>query len=63
MTIQRYKIYMLIAILLCALGFAFNFVTQSNTGHGALIIFAGGTMFVLGLTIKKKSENDSTGEN
>ena len=54
---------MLIAILLCALGFAFNFVTQSNTGHGALIIFAGGTMFVLGLTIKKKSENDSTGEN
>ena len=51
---KRYKAYLILAILLCAIGAFINFSSGNHTGLGALIIVSGGISLVLGITIKRK---------
>lgn len=60
---NRYKTYLLLAILFCALGITLNLTTGNTTGIGALVISTGGISLALGVTIKRKANANNTPDN
>ena len=54
---KRYKVYLILAVLLCAVGVGLNIFFGNKTGLGSLIITVGGITLVLGITIKRKSND------
>jgi len=55
---KRYKVYLFCAIILCATGVLFNIAQNSSTGTGTIFICTGGILLVLGITMKKKSDEN-----
>ena len=54
---NRYKIYLIVALTLCVIGVLLNISSHSTTGLGGLFISSGGISLVLGITIKRKSQD------
>ncbi|MDH5475781.1 MAG: hypothetical protein OEX22_08845 [Cyclobacteriaceae bacterium] len=54
---NRYKIYLIVALILCVIGIVLNISSQSTTGLGGIFISSGGISLVLGITIKRKSQD------
>lgn len=53
---NRYKAYVIIAVLLCVVGILLNISSGNTTGLGGIFISTGGISLVLGITIKRKSQ-------
>ncbi|MDH5367417.1 MAG: hypothetical protein OEW67_10540 [Cyclobacteriaceae bacterium] len=51
---NRFKAYIIIAVLLCVLGILLNMSSGNTTGLGGIFITTGGISLVLGITIKRK---------
>lgn len=56
----RYKVYVILALALCAIGIWLNISTGNTTGLGSLLITAGGISLVLGITLKRKAQEIQT---
>ena len=55
---HRYKIYLILALMLCALGVLINSSTGNVTGVGVILIMAGGISLVMGITLKRKVQDE-----
>lgn len=60
---KRYKTYLILALAFCAVGIVLNITAKNTAGLGALFISSGGISLVMGITIKRKSQENKKAPN